>query len=51
MIVQPRLAKEKKERSIARRVKRSPEDEYVDELIADPVFIEFLQSLAAELEG
>ena len=49
-IIQPRLEKMKKERSTGRHVKRSVDDEYVDELISDPEFLEFLEGMAAELE-
>jgi hypothetical protein len=50
-IIQPRLEKMKKERSTGRHIKRSVDDEYVDELISDPEFVEFLEGLAAELEA
>ena len=49
-VIQPRLEKMKGQRSTGRPVKRSVDDEYVDELISDPVFVEFLEDLAAELE-
>jgi len=49
-VIQPRLEKMKKERSTGRLVRRSFEDEYVDELISDSEFIEFLEGMAAELE-
>ena len=49
-VIRPRLEKMKSERSTGRHVKRSAEDEYVDELISDPEFVEFLENMAAELE-
>ena len=49
-VIQPRLEKMKGQRSTGRPVKRSVDDEYVDELISDPEFVEFLEDLAAELE-
>jgi hypothetical protein len=53
-VIQPRLEKMKKDKSVGGRhphVKRDIDEEYVDELISDPEFLEFLQGMAEELEA
>ena len=50
-VIQPHLAKLRKERATGRGVvKRSVEDEYLDELVADTEFLEQLSELADLLE-
>ena len=51
-IVKPRLDKMKAAKLTGKhpRVKRNMDEEYIDELISDPEFIEFLEGMAAELE-
>jgi hypothetical protein len=50
-VIQPHLAKLRKERATGRGVvKRSVEDEYLDELVSDADFLESLSELADLLE-
>lgn len=49
-VIQPRLQKKKAQKAIGRHVKRDAEGEYLDELLEDEEFLEFLEFMAAELE-
>jgi hypothetical protein len=49
-VIQPRLQKKKGQKATGRFVKRDAEDEYIDELLENAEFLEFLEDLAAELE-
>ena len=50
-VIQPRLAQIKKDHAAGKKVgKRSVEEAYVDELIADEEFMSFLEELAEHME-
>jgi hypothetical protein len=49
-VIQPRLQKKKAQKSTGRHVKRDADDEYIDELLEDTEFLEFLEAMAADLE-
>jgi len=50
-VIQPRLAQMKKDHAAGKKVgKRSIEESYVDELIADEEFMSFLEELAGHME-
>ena len=49
-VIQPGLKKKKAQKATGRHVKRDAEDEYIDELLEDEAFLEFLQLMAAEVE-
>jgi hypothetical protein len=44
------LQKKKAQKSTGRHVRRDAEDEYIDELLEDTDFLEFLEAMAADLE-
>jgi hypothetical protein len=49
-VIQPGLKKKKTQKATGRHVKREAEDEYIDELLEDEEFLEFLQLMTAEVE-
>jgi len=50
-VIQPHLAKMRKEKATGRGVvKRSVDDEYLDELVADEELMDFMSELADVLE-
>lgn len=50
-VLQPRIEKMKKEKATGRHVKRDVDDDYLDELLDDQEFVQFLKDMATELEG
>jgi hypothetical protein len=49
-VLKPRLEKFRKQKATGRHVKRDVDDEYLDELLDDPEFVQFLTDMATQLE-
>jgi hypothetical protein len=49
-VIKPRLDEMKKQKAAGRYVKRSAEDEIIEEALQDEEFLEFLVELAADFE-
>lgn len=49
-VIKPRLDEMKKQKAAGRHVKRSADDEMIEEALQDEEFLEFLADLAAEFD-